>query len=92
MSRQKGDTVLNTNDNKETIRLAELRVEIASAKLGVAANYRFLVGLCVGLFAWKLFDLNGWISFAAAAVAFFFSDYSYSKEYDAATDALERLM
>lgn len=83
---------MNTDDKVETIRLAELRVEIASAKLGVAANYTFVVGMCVGLFAWKVLAVNGWISFTVAAVAFYFADYSYSKEYRAATDALERLI
>lgn len=70
---------------------AERRVEIATAKLAVAESYRFYVGIAVGLMAWKVFDLNGWIAFAIAVAAFFYSDYSYSKEYDSADDELARL-
>lgn len=75
----------------QAISAAERRVDIATAKLSVAENYRFYVGLTVGLLAWKLLDLNGWIAFAVASLAFFFSDYPYSKEYDLAEQALERL-
>lgn len=75
----------------QAIVAAERRVDMATAKLSVAENYRLYVGLTVGLLAWKLIDLNGWIAFAVATLAFFFSDYPYSKEYDLANDALERL-
>jgi hypothetical protein len=70
---------------------AEHRVEIATAKLAVAEGYRLYVGITVGLLTWKVLDLNGWIAFAVASIAFFFSDYPYSKEYNLAEDALERL-
>jgi hypothetical protein len=70
---------------------AEHRVDIAAAKLVVAENYRLYVGVTVGLLAWKLLDLNGWIAFAVASIAFFFSDYPYSRDYDLAEKALERL-
>ena len=82
---------MNTIESQEAIRLAEHRVEIATAKLSVAANYRFVIGLLVGYFVWKYFDINGYFAFVIGAVAFYFSDYPFSKEYDAADDALERL-
>lgn len=75
----------------QSIADAEHRVEIATAKLAVAGNYRLYVGIAFGLLAWKVFDINGWISFAIASIAFFVADYSYSKEYDAAENALDRL-
>ena|SRR5450759_1795342 len=84
---------MRTDSDQYSVQLiadAEHRVEIATAKLAAAGEYRFYVGLAVGLLAWKVFDFNGWISFAIAAIAFFLADYTYSKEYDAAEDSLAR--
>lgn len=85
---------MRTDSDQYSVQLianAEHRVEIATAKLAAAEDYRFYVGIALGLLAWKVFALNGWISFAIASVAFFLADYTYSKEYDSAEDALERL-
>jgi hypothetical protein len=79
------------NVSAQAIAHAEHRVEIATAKLAVAESYRLFVGVAIGLLTWKIFDLNGWVAFAVGSIGFFFSDYLYSKEYDLAEDALERL-
>ena len=77
--------------NKEELALAERQFEIASARLQVAEFYRSFMGLLAGVFAWKILEWNGWVSFAVGCVAFFFADYSFSKEYDKAHAELDRL-
>ena len=77
--------------NKEELALAERQFEIASARLQVAEFYRSFMGLLAGVFAWKILEWNGWLSFAIGCIAFFFSDYRYSKEYDKAHAELDRL-
>ncbi len=69
---------------------AERRLEIATAKLGVAEEYRFVVGAAAALLT-HLIVANWWIAFAVFCVAFWFSAKSYDKEYEAANEAYERL-
>ena len=77
--------------NKEELKLAERQFEIASARLQVAEFYWSFMGLLAGVFAWKILEWNRWLSFAIGCIAFFFSDYRYSKEYDKAQAKLERI-
>ena len=77
--------------DKEALALAERQFEIASARLQVAEFYRSFMGGFAGVFAWKILEWNGWLSFAIGCIAFFFSDYRYSKEYDKAQAKLERI-
>ena len=77
--------------DKSALARAEQQAELASARLQVAESYRFYVGLLAGIFAWKILEWNGWVSFAVGCVAFFFADYSFSKEYDKAHAELDRL-
>lgn len=76
--------------NEDLVKEAERRAEIASAKLGVAENYRFYVGFSAALIAQQV--EGSWLIAAAVfCVAFWFAAYSYDKEYETANDALERL-
>jgi hypothetical protein len=77
--------------DRDAISKAEQRAAIATAQLQVAESYRFFMGALAGGFAWKVLEWNGWVSFAIGCIAFFFADYSYSKEYDKAQSELERL-
>jgi len=76
--------------DEDLVRDAERRLEIATAKLGVAEEYRTVVGVAVGLLT-HLIVGNWWIAAATFGVAFWFAASRHDKEYEAANDAFERL-
>lgn len=69
---------------------AERRCDIATAKLGVAEQFQFIVAVPTSLLLYLQYD--SWIVAATGGIAIFFLVvHWYTKEYEAANDAYEQL-